>query len=64
MTITAKALLGFFVVALVAQLWLWRLDVHPGVSGNAFVLDRWTGRVTNCAGHCYPVYPQTVQEKE
>jgi hypothetical protein len=68
MTITAKVLLGFFVVAFLAHLWLFRLDVHSSGSatGSVLVLDRWSGRVSYCisGGHCYPMYPQAAQDKE
>ena len=58
MTITAKVLLGFLAFALLSQLWLFRFDIKPGTPTGVYVLDRWTGTVSDCLGGCVVQYPR------
>jgi hypothetical protein len=53
MSITARALLAYLVIALIVFAWMFRYDVKATGSDNAFVVDRWTGKMHLCLGsHC------------
>jgi hypothetical protein len=60
MTLTAKALLVYLVLALIVFAWMFRYDAKPisPSSGSVAVTDRWTGTVYDCGGsRCVVVYP-------
>jgi hypothetical protein len=59
MTLTAKALLGFLIVALIVIVWMFRLDVSQAGTLTAFVTDRWFGTVYWCSekGDCHRIWP-------
>lgn len=51
MTLTAKLLLAYLVLATVIFGWMFRYDMRPsGYGANVFILDRWTGKIKLCSG--------------
>jgi divalent metal cation (Fe/Co/Zn/Cd) transporter len=63
MTLTAKALLAYLVVALIVFAWMFRFEVLPSAqsSSTALIADRWLGTVQWCfvssGGDCAYIYP-------
>tara|TARA_R110002110_G_C13315798_1_gene705653 strand:- start:125 stop:406 length:282 start_codon:yes stop_codon:yes gene_type:complete len=47
------------ILAIVALTWWFRYDAHSFSNGVVFLHDRWTNRVTLCAGaiRCVQIYP-------
>jgi hypothetical protein len=67
MTVTAKALLGFLLFALLCQIWLFRLDVQTNGSGLTVTInDRWLGKVVTCTGsrNCIQQYPRIEKDPD
>jgi hypothetical protein len=67
MTPTAKALLGYLVVALIVFAWMFRIDAKiGGNAGSTLVINRWIGTVEDCSpvdgGRCYHVYPPVAEK--
>lgn len=60
MTITAKVLIGYLVLALVVFAWMFRYGVVStgGATSVALVTDRWTGTVYHCFGGCSVAFPR------
>jgi uncharacterized membrane protein YfcA len=61
MTLTAKALLGYLVIAVILFAWMFRIDAKPAsaVSIAAIVTNHWTGTVYYCTTRpeCEQIYP-------
>jgi hypothetical protein len=56
MTISARAFLIFFSIALIIFAWLFRIDSKNGGSGQIIITDRWAGTVYVCT---FPTMPHS-----
>jgi hypothetical protein len=63
MTLTARVLLAYLVIALIIFAWMFRVDSQPSATTwrTAIITDRWLGTVQYCnivgGGDCSRIYP-------